>query len=252
MAGLAGQGLARGAEQPVTRPGEATLPLVPDAADVHLSEKEAGKLAKGEIVVQTVERTKEDREARAIGYLEHNPAELFGVAGDPTLQTEMYPEIKTFEELERWDSGKRFRAVADVSMFLPNFHYTMTGCWNASKTARCWGQLSGDFDRNDGSQSFLWDASRHETLGVFTFDLALKGILSLVPESLILSLAGNNLPHAMRSLDAEVTKVRERDPARAAQMDRDWAVLEARLTAGELPGRVWPPTAVAPNEEQQR
>jgi hypothetical protein len=232
---------ANASERVVTRPGEAALPLIPDAADLVLTPDERARIDKGEIVVKLVERTKEDRQARAIGYLKHNPVELWSVAGDGRLQTEMYPEIEKFEELERWDNGKRFRATADVSMLLPDFHYTMTGCWNASKTALCWAQLEGDFDRNEGSQSFLWDPARHQTLAVFTFDLAMKGILSLVPESFILSLAGRNLPNAMHSVEAMVDKVRARDAARASSWDRDWAALEPRLVAGEWPGRLWSP-----------
>ncbi len=228
------------AERVVTRAGEAVLPAIPDASDIQLSDAELARIQRGEIVVKTVARTQEDRQARAIGYLAHNPVELFSVAGDGSLQTEMYPEIVQFEELERWENGKRFRAIADVSMLLPDFHYTMTGCWNPSRTALCWSQLQGDFDRNEGSQSFLWDPERRATLAVFTFDLAMKGILSLVPESFILSLAGRNLPNAMRSVEAMVDKVRARDSARAARWDQEWAALEPALAAGTWPGRVWP------------
>lgn len=234
---------AHAAERVTTRPGEAALPLIPDASDVTLTAAERARLEAGEIVVKLVERTKEDRQARAIGYLAHTPVELWSVAGDGRLQTEMYPEIQEFEELERWDSGKRFRATADVSILLPDFHYTMTGCWNPSRTALCWAQLSGDFDRNEGSQSFLWNPARRETLAVFTFDLAMKGILSLVPESFILSLAGHNLPSAMHSVEAMVDKVRTRDPERAARWDAEWAALEPRLVSGDWPARTWPPAA---------
>lgn len=234
---------ARAAERVTTRAGEAALPAIPDASDIELSDAERARIQHGEIVVKTVARTAEDRQARAVGYLKHNPVELFSVAGDGSLQTEMYPEIVQFEELERWENGKRFRATADVSMLLPDFHYTMTGCWNASRTALCWSQLQGDFDRNEGSQSFLWDPVRRETLAVFTFDLAMKGILSLVPESFILSLAGRNLPNAMRSVEAMVDRVRARDPARASRWDEEWAALEPALGAGTWPGRVWSTTA---------
>lgn len=219
------------------------LPTIPEPGDIQLSPDEWAQVQKGEIVVQILERNAEDRQARAIGYLKHNPVELWSVAGDGRLQTEMYPEIEKFEELERWENGKRFRATADVSILLPDFHYTMTGCWNPSRTALCWAQLEGDFDRNEGSQSFLWDPRRRETLAVFTFDLAMKGILSLVPESFILSLAGHNLPSAMHSVEAMVDKVRARDPERATRWDVDWAALEPRLVAGEWPGRTWPSAA---------
>lgn len=234
---------AHAAERVTTRPGEAALPLIPDASDVTLTAAERAKVEAGEVVVKLVERTKEDRQARAIGYLKHTPVELWSVAGNGQLQTEMYPEIEHFEELERWENGKRFRATADVSILLPDFHYTMTGCWNPSKTALCWAQLEGDFDRNEGSQSFLWDPARRQTLAIFTFDLAMKGILSLVPESFILSLAGHNLPNAMHSVEAMVDKVRARDPERARRWDDEWAALEPRLVAGEWPGRTWPPAA---------
>ena len=240
---LVGGARVPAAERVTTRPGEAALPLIPDASDIVLSTEERAKVEAGEIVVKLVERTKEDRQARAIGYLKHNPVELWSVAGDGRLQTEMYPEIEKFEELERWENGKRFRATADVSILLPDFHYTMTGCWNPSRTALCWAQLEGDFDRNEGSQSFLWDPRRRETLAVFTFDLAMKGILSLVPESFILSLAGHNLPSAMHSVEAMVDQVRARDPERATRWDVDWAALEPRLVAGEWPGRTWPSAA---------
>lgn len=238
---------ASAAERVTTRPGEAALPLIPDASDVTLSDAERARIQAGEIVVKTVARTAEDRQARAIGYLKHNPVELFSVAGDGSLQREMYREIVQFEELERWENGKRFRATADVSMLLPDFHYTMTGCWNPSRTALCWSQIEGDFDRNEGSQSFLWDPARRETLAVFTFDLAMKGILSLVPESFILSLAGRNLPNAMRSVESMVDTVRARDAARAARWDQEWASLERELGAGTWPARVWPanPSSVA-------
>ena len=42
-------------------------------------------------------------------------------------------------------------------------------------------------------------SEKQQTLGVFTFDFALKGILSLIPETLVLRMAVSTLPDFMRT-----------------------------------------------------
>lgn len=221
------------------RPGDPPLPPIPDALDIELTDGEWGRVRGGEIVVKIVERTHEDRQARAIGYLRNDPRALFLVSSDSTLQVEMFAEVEVFEELESWLDGSHFRARADVSWLLPAFDYEMVSGYDPSRTGLTWTQLEGDFQRNDGSQSFLWDPERGATLAVFTFDLALRGILSLVPEWVILRLAGSNLPATMHAVDGMVDTLRERDPEWRARLDAEWAELRARLAAGEFPGRVY-------------
>jgi hypothetical protein len=221
------------------RPGDPPLPPIPDALDIELTYEERERIRSSEIVVQIVERTPEDRQARAIGYLKNNPRALFRVSSDSALQVETFAEVEVFDELERWPDGSHFRARADVSWLLPAFNYEMVSGYDASRTGLTWTQLEGDFERNEGSQSFLWDPERGETLAVFTFDLALRGILSLVPEWVILRLAGGNLPATMRAVDGMVDTLRERDPEWRARLDAEWAELRARLAAGEFSGRVY-------------
>jgi hypothetical protein len=67
----------------------------------------------------------------------------------------------------------------------------------------------------------------------------MRGILSLVPEWVILRLAGGNLPATMRAVDGMVDTVSERDPEWRARLDVEWAKLRARLEAGEFPGRAY-------------
>jgi hypothetical protein len=227
------------AERLAGRPGDPPLPPIPDAFDIDLTYEERERIRSGEIVVQIVERTPEDRQARAIGYLKNNPRALFRVSSDSALQEETFAEVEVFDELERWPDGSHFRARADVSWLLPAFNYEMVSGYDSSRTGLTWTQLEGDFQRNDGSQSFLWDPERGATLAVFTFDLALRGILSLVPEWVILRLAGGNLPATMRAVDGMVDTVRERDPEWRARLDAEWTELRARLAAGEFPGRVY-------------
>jgi hypothetical protein len=227
------------AEQLAGRPGDPPLPPIPDAFDIELTYEERERVRGGEIVVQIVERTPEDRQARAIGYLKNNPRALFRASSDSTLQVEMFAEVEVFEDLESWPDGSHFRARADVSWLLPAFNYEMVSGYDSSRTGLTWTQLEGDFQRNEGSQSFLWDPERDETLAVFTFDLALRGILSLVPEWVILRLAGGNLPDTMRAVDGMVDTLGERDPEWRARLDAEWAKLRARLAAGEFPGRVY-------------
>ncbi len=222
-----------------SRPGDPPLPPIPDAEDVRMSGDEWRDVQRGEIVVQLVNRTPEDRQARAIGYLRNHPRALFAVSSDGSIQVEMFDQVEVYEEIERLADGTHFRAVADVSWLLPAFEYEMISGYDESRTGLTWSQLEGDFQRNEGGHSFLWDPERGETLAVFSFDLALRGILSLVPEWVLLRLAGNSLPDTMRAIDDMVDTMSERDPLWRARVDADWRALEARFEAGEFPGRVF-------------
>ena len=226
------------------------VPGIPDSWDLELTAEEWAEIQKGEIVIQLVQITPEDRVARAIGYVDASPLAMFDIVTDSDLAQENFDEIDEVQVLERfpWADGaerpfpyaKRFRAVVDPAWFLPNFEYVMVAVYPDPPTGQTFTQVEGDFDKNHGGQSFLWDPERGETLAVFTFAFAMKGILSIIPESLILRLASQNLPAAIRRLEwlaGEVHTVR--DPARGDAIAGRWTELRPRIEAGELPGRLW-------------
>ncbi len=227
------------------------LPTIPDIGDIQLSPDEWTEVQKGEIVVQILERGKEDRQARAIGYLKHNPSQLFDVATDSTLAPRLVPEVKKVEVLERSHSHKRFHGEADFSFMLPRFQYTMLSAYNDSHTGQAWTQVQGDLDKNEGSHSFFWDPQRQQTLAVFTYDMALKGILSIVPEWVVIRIASRTLPDFLRNLDNAIDTIYAEDAARGTRVAGEWGALKPKLEGGQLASRAWQgPIAVAARDAQ--
>lgn len=222
------------------------LPTIPEPGDIQLSPDEWAQVQKGEIVVQIIERSSEDRQARAIGYLKHNPSQLFDVATDSTLAPRLVPEVRKVEVLERSSGYKRFHGEADFSMVLPMFQYTMLSAYNDTRTGQAWTQVKGDLDKNEGSHAFFWDPQRKETLAVFTYDMALKGILSIVPEWVVIRIASRTLPDFLHNLDSIIDTVYAEDVPRAERVALEWKGLSGRLEGGQLASRVWQgPIAVA-------
>jgi len=222
------------------------LPTIPEPGDIQLSPDEWAQVQKGEIVVQILERNAEDRQARAIGYLKHNPSQLFDVATDSTLAPRLVPEVKKVEVVERSSGYKRFHGEADFSMMLPMFQYTMLSAYNETHTGQAWTQIKGDLDKNEGSHAFFWDPQRKETLAVFTYDMALKGILSIVPEWVVIRIASRTLPDFLHNLDAIVDTIYAEDAVRGERVALEWKALAGRLEGGQLASRIWEgPMAIA-------
>ena len=215
---------------------------IPDAADVRFSQEEWQQLDAGEIIVRVIpgEEGSDHRHVEAVGFLDAHPIWLFDLGTDSGLVTDLVDIIESSKVLEARSDGKVIHNVADVSAFVPAFEYTLEAAYLPDRTGQCWAQIEGDFRRNEGSHSFLWDPVRGRTLAVFTFDLGLKGVLRLIPDRLILKLSGRTLPGYMRQLEAEAHRMEKVDPDRAAAVAALWADLEPRLRSGELPSRVWP------------
>jgi len=156
--------------------------------------------------------------------------------------------------LDKRPSGKLFRSTIEIAFFLPKFHYTISSSYLDPPTGQCWSQVEGDFERNEGTHSFLWDPVRKQTMAVFTFVFELRGLLGLIPEKTLLKRAGASLEGFMRRIEAFVPQAMLEDPAHTAQMEAAWSELRPRLEQGVYPGRVWlgyPPPA-APTEVEIR
>jgi len=214
-------------------------PVIPDAADVRLSREEWARVRGGEIVVGIITEEDKHRHVQAVGYLDAHPVWLFDLATDSAVTTELVDIMKRVDVIEAEETGKVIRGVVDVSALLPTFQYTLAVAYLEDRTGQCWSQIEGDFRRNEGTHSYLWDFERGKTLGVFTFDLGLKGVLSIVPDGLVLKLTGRTLPGYMRAIDALAKRLAREDPERALRIGSQWLELRARLQRGELPGRVW-------------
>lgn len=212
---------------------------IPDASDIHLSEAEWEKVKRGEVVVQIVEYSKEDRMARAIGYMKHNPVMIFDVATDSLIAVKNFPEITGVCILRADPKGKIFYMTVKPSWILPTYEFTSIAEYADPPTGQTFHQIKGDFERNEGVHSYLWDPERQQTLGVFQFAFGLKGILSIVPESLLLGLAKSTLPDAIRKMDTIADGIQKNEPERARKNDEIWAALKPRLEGGELANRVW-------------
>lgn len=218
---------------------------IPDAQDIQLSESEWAAVQRGEIVVQIVEYSKEDRMARGIGYMKNHPVSIFDVATDSVIAVQNFPEITGVCIMRAEPRGKIFYMTVKPAFLLPTYEFTSIAEYADPPTGQTFHQIKGDFQRNEGVHSYLWDPERKETLGVFQFAFGLKGILSILPESLLLNLAKRSLPDAIRKMDAIATRIQQEEPARAQKVNETWAALKPRLESGELPGRIWhgPPAA---------
>ncbi len=219
---------------------ENTTPLlpIPDAKDVHLTADEWTKVQAGEIAVQIVDYSKEDRMARGIGYMKNNPVAVFDIATDSVLAVHNFKEITGVSILKTWPTGKIFYMTINPFLWL-TYHFTSIAEYADPPTGQTFHQIVGEFQRNEGVHSYLWDPERKQTLGVFQFAFALKGVMSIVPESWLLSMAKSRLPEAIRTMDSLATTTLAADPARAQRVAERWAEVEPRLESGELPGRVW-------------
>lgn len=227
------------AQQMIGGTGDPVFPPIPDTFDLELTPKEWARIQDGEIITQIVARGEEDRQARAIGYLKAPPLALFDIATDSELAPEIVSEVEEVVVQELRERGKRFHGRADFSFMLPEFQYTLVSAYNESRTGQAWAQLEGDFDKNQGTHAFFWDPERGETLAVMTFDFALKGILSMVPEGILVRMAKSTLPDFMRRVDEMTVVIAERDPARGARVATEWEVQRAELENGKYPYRVW-------------
>lgn len=218
---------------------------IPDAQEIHLSDDEWAAVQRGEIVVQIVEYSKEDRMARGIGYMKNHPVSIFDVATDSVIAVKNFPEITGVCILRAEPRGKIFYMTVKPAFLLPTYEFTSIAEYADPPTGQTFHQIKGDFERNEGVHSYFWDPERKETLGVFQFAFGLKGILSIIPESFLLSLAKGSLPDAIRKMDTIATRIQHEEPERAKKVNDAWAALKPRLEAGEMPGRVWhgPPSA---------
>lgn len=224
---------------PASASGEPPCLPIPDSADVDLSADERARIDAGEIVVRILRRAERGGLAQAIGYLDVNPAWLFDVATDSNLADGMADIIRDVRVVEARPVGKLLRGVAAPALFLPRFEYTLAVSYLEDGTGQCWTQVHGDFRRNEGSHAYLWDPVRKQTLAVFTFEIELEGVLSLLPQSLVMRLTARTLPDYMRSLERCARRLSREDTARAARVEPHWRRLSARLESNELRGRVW-------------
>jgi hypothetical protein len=214
-------------------------PPIPDAVDIQLTIEELAAIEDGEILLRIIDAPGGGRVAEAIGYLDATPLLLFDLATDSSLAIEMVDEVRSVDVLERKEGGKVFRSVFDPGAFLPEFEYTVAAAYPDPPTGQCWSLIDGDFERNEGSHSFLWDPERRQTLAVFTFVFKLKGILALLPEQLILRRAGGALERYMERLEVAALRERERATDRARRVASAWAELEPRMYTDALSARLW-------------
>ena len=231
------------AYKPVGRPAVA-CPLIPNSSEIDIDPDEWRRIQSGEIVVRIIRESDQVSRAQAVGYLDLHPLWLFDLATDSALAPEIVDKVRRVEIHEQGVDGKVATGQIKAARLLPTMSYTFASRYLPSSTGQCWGQISGDFSRNEGAHSFLWDPVRQKTLGVFSFTIGMKGLLGLLPERFVLQSAADMLPSFMRSLEAIQPKVAREDPGRVRRIDEAWARTRPRLEAGEFPGRVW--TGYAP------
>jgi len=214
-----------------------------------MSPEEWAQVDAGDVLIRVVTHPDGHKVAQAITYLDADPLSLFDRATDSAHAREVVDEVREVEVLEKSAEGKLFRSTIEVSFFLPKFHYTVASSYLEPATGQCWSQVEGDFERNEGTHSFLWDPVRKQTLAIFTFVFELRGLLGLIPEATLLKRAGRSLEAFMRRIEALVPQASREDPVHAAEIEAAWAELRPRLEAGGYPGRVWlgypPPAAPA-------
>lgn len=251
------------AEQPLARYEPAwrssvACPLIPDSSEIDISPDEWSRIESGEIVVRIIRESDQVSRAQAVGYLGLHPLWLFDLATDSELAPEIVDKVRQVDIHEQGPEGKVATGHIKAARLLPTMRYTFASRYLGSSTGQCWGQISGDFSRNEGAHSFLWDPARQQTLGVFSFTIGMKGLLGLLPERIILQGAADMLPSFMRSLEAIQPRIAREDPGRARRVDEAWARIRPRLEAGEFPGRVWtgyvpiPKAALAQSSDPQR
>jgi hypothetical protein len=223
---------------PASVGAEPPCPGIPDVADVVLTPDENARIDAGEIIVH-VSGEGAERRTWAVGYLDTNPAWLFDIAMDAGLAHQLSDIIARVDVLELRTNGELMHGVVDPGVLLPSFQYTLAVSYLDDETGQCWVQTQGDFRRNEGSHSYLWDPSRSQTLAVFTFNVSLKGMLALIPDEVVRRLTARTLPDYMRALESYASRLARDDPARAERVADNWSVLRSRLESGELADRVW-------------
>jgi hypothetical protein len=237
---------------PLSAPPAPRCPAIPDAADVEFTADELARIDAGEIVVRLADFGEIGRRAWAAGYLDANPVWLFDVGTDSRLAEHLSDVVEDVKVLEQREHGKIMQGVADASVLLPEFVYTLAVSYLEDRTGQCWALIEGDFKTNEGTHSYLWDPARRQTLAVMSFDVSLKGLLGIVPQELIRRLSLRTLPDYMRRLESFAARLEVEDPERAAHVAHRWSALRARLEADELPARTWSAsqarTTVAPGD----
>jgi hypothetical protein len=224
---------------PASAVGEPPCTPIPDAKDLELTADERARVDAGEIVVRLLRREERGGLAQAVGYLDANPVWLFDVSTDSTLATDLAEIIRDVEVVEERASGKVLTGVARPTMLLPGFAYKIAVSYLDDATGQCWSQLEGDFEKNGGSHAYLWDPSRGQSLAVFTFEIELKGMFRMLPQSLVTRLTARTLPAYMRALESLVHRLARDDAPRASRVEGRWKTLHERLETAEADERVW-------------
>jgi len=224
---------------PASAPPTPACPAIPDADDVRLTAEELARVQAGEIVVRVGEMESEGRRVWAFGYLDGDPVWIFDMATDSTLVKDLVDIVESVDVLDLRPHGKTVRNVARVSRWLPRFEYTLVVSYLEDQTGQCWAQISGDLAKNQGSHAYFWDPQRQRTFVALSFEIGLKGMMRVVPQSLVLRLSGRTLPNYMHALERLSARLHKEDPERAERNEQRWRALRARIEANELPQRVW-------------
>lgn len=218
---------------------KAPCPRIPGSSDIDLTADEWLRVDAGEIIVRIVTEGDDTSRAQAIGYLSADPIALFDLATDAGLAPEIVDEVQSVVVLEAYPDGQLATGRIKAAQVLPAFEYTFASRYLPSRTGQCWGQVDGDFLRNEGAHSFLWDPDRGQTLAVFSSTIGMKGLLSFIPQRLVLQGAADTLPSFMRSLESLRAEMATKDPARTRRLEEQWARTRPLIESGDFPGRMW-------------
>jgi len=218
---------------------QAPCPRIQASSDIDLTADEWLRVDAGEIIVRIVTEGDDTSRAQAIGYLSADPITLFDLATDAGLAPQIVDEVQSVVVLESYQDGKLATGRIKAAPLFPTFEYTFAARYLPSRTGQCWGQVDGDFLRNEGAHSFLWDADRGQTLAVFSSTIGMKGLLSFIPQRLVLQGAADTLPSFMRSLESLQAQMATKDPARTRRLEEQWAKTRPLIESGGFPGRLW-------------
>ena len=67
----------------------------------------------------------------------------------------------------------------------------------------------------------------------------MKGLLTFIPQRLVLQGAADTLPSFMRSLESLQAQMATKDPARTRRLEEQWARTRPLIESGGFPGRLW-------------
>ncbi|MCA9773164.1 MAG: hypothetical protein KC466_12200, partial [Myxococcales bacterium] len=213
---------------PAAAAGEAEAAINPEGLPpapppVEVRPEELGRLDKGEVVLRTVRVSDDERWAEALYLFDATPVELWDLVTDPPTQQDMFKELELYEMIHKHPDGLDTHGIANAAWFIPDFEYWLRTRNDGTKQWNAWLQTKGDFNRNDGYWRFVWNPERRRTYGVLTLHLAFKGILSIVPDSWIVSLQKSNMPKAIQTIQDRVNLVREEEPDLARRRQAEWA-----------------------------